>query len=34
MKRVLALTNYQLLDPIATFYSQRGGDVSSHYARG
>lgn len=30
---VLALTNYQLLDPIATFYSQRSGDVSSHYAR-
>ncbi len=30
---VLALTNYQLLDPIATFYSQRSGNVSSHYAR-
>ncbi|MEZ4677673.1 MAG: alpha-2-macroglobulin family protein [Caldilineaceae bacterium] len=30
---VLALTNYQLLDPIATFYSQRSGDVMSHYAR-
>lgn len=30
---VLALTNYQLRDPIATFYSQRGSDVSSHYAR-
>ncbi|MCB0120679.1 MAG: hypothetical protein KDE58_00470, partial [Caldilineaceae bacterium] len=30
---VLALTNYQLLDPIETFYSQRSGDVMSHYAR-
>lgn len=30
---VLALTNYQLSDPIATFYSQRGSDVSSTYAR-
>lgn len=30
---VLALTNYQLSDPIATFYSQRGSEVSSTYAR-
>lgn len=30
---VLALTNYQLLDPITTFYSQRGSDVMNHYAR-
>lgn len=30
---VLALTNYQLSDPIATFYSQRGSDMSSTYAR-
>ncbi|MEZ4735145.1 MAG: alpha-2-macroglobulin family protein [Caldilineaceae bacterium] len=30
---VLALSNYQLRDPIATFYSQRGGDMSSYYAR-
>ena len=30
---VLALTNYQLADPIATFYSQRGSDMSSYYAR-
>jgi uncharacterized protein YfaS (alpha-2-macroglobulin family) len=30
---VLALTGYQLLDPIATFYSQRGSDVESTYAR-
>lgn len=30
---VLALTNYQLTDPIAIFYSQRGSDMSSYYAR-
>jgi len=30
---VLALTNYQLADPIGIFYSQRGGDVSSYYGR-
>ena len=30
---VLALTNYQLADPIATFYSQRSSDMSSYYAR-
>ncbi|MBX3011948.1 MAG: hypothetical protein KF832_10605 [Caldilineaceae bacterium] len=30
---VLALTNYQLADPISTFYSQRNGDMSSYYAR-
>ncbi len=30
---VLALTNYQLADPVATFYSQRGSDMSSYYAR-
>ena len=30
---VLALTNYQLADPVGIFYSQRGGDVSSYYAR-
>ncbi|MEZ4859672.1 MAG: alpha-2-macroglobulin family protein [Caldilineaceae bacterium] len=30
---VLALTNYQLTDPISTFYSQRGSDMSSYYAR-
>jgi len=30
---VLALTNYQLSDPIATFYSQRSSDMSSYYAR-
>ena len=30
---VLALTNYQLADPVGMFYSQRSGDVSSYYAR-
>jgi len=30
---VLALTNYQLLDPISTFYSQRSSNMSSYYAR-
>jgi uncharacterized protein YfaS (alpha-2-macroglobulin family) len=30
---VLALSNYQLRDPLATFYSQRNGDVSNHHLR-
>ncbi|MBT7326338.1 MAG: hypothetical protein HN855_14365, partial [Anaerolineae bacterium] len=30
---ILALTNYQLTDPIATFYSQRSSDLSSVYGR-
>ena len=30
---VLALSNYQLADPLATFYSQRGGDVSNYHLR-
>lgn len=30
---VLALSNYQLRDPLATFYTQRGGDVSNHHLR-
>ncbi|MFN0108326.1 MAG: Ig-like domain-containing protein [Blastocatellia bacterium] len=30
---VLALSNYKLADPLATFYSQRGGDVSNHHLR-
>ncbi len=30
---ILALTNYQLLDPISVFYSQRYSDVSSTYTR-
>ena len=30
---VLALSNYQLADPLATFYTQRGGDVSTHHLR-
>ncbi|MDX2039815.1 MAG: alpha-2-macroglobulin family protein [Acidobacteriota bacterium] len=30
---VLALSNYQLVDPLATFYTQRGGDVSDHHLR-
>ncbi len=30
---VLALSNYQLADPLATFYTQRGGDVSNHHLR-
>lgn len=30
---VLALSNYQLADPLATFYTQRGGDVSNYHLR-
>ena len=30
---ILALTNYQLADPIATFYQQRSGNTSSVYGR-
>ncbi len=30
---VLALSNYQLADPLARFYTQRGGDVSNHHLR-
>ncbi|MFN0087176.1 MAG: Ig-like domain-containing protein, partial [Blastocatellia bacterium] len=30
---VLALSNYQLLDPIDTFYSPRGDDVTNHHLR-
>ncbi|TFG65907.1 MAG: hypothetical protein E4H32_01000, partial [Nitrospirales bacterium] len=30
---ILALTNYQLADPISTFYSQRSSDLSSVYGR-
>jgi len=30
---ILALTNYQMGDPIATFYSQRPSDLSSVYGR-
>ena len=30
---ILALTNYQLADPISTFYSQRPADLSSIYGR-
>jgi uncharacterized protein YfaS (alpha-2-macroglobulin family) len=30
---ILALTNYQLADPITVFYTQRGSDVRSHYTR-
>ena len=30
---VLALSNYQLLDPIVAFYQERGADVRSHYTR-
>ncbi len=30
---VLALTNYQLADPLSTFYSQRGDNVSNHHLR-
>ncbi len=29
---ILALTNYQLSDPVATFYSQRGSNLSSYYS--
>lgn len=30
---ILALTNYELSDPIATFYSMRPADLSSRYSR-
>ena len=30
---VLALSNYQLADPLNSFYSQRGDNVSNHYLR-
>jgi uncharacterized protein YfaS (alpha-2-macroglobulin family) len=30
---VLALSNYQLADPLATFYFQRNADVSNHHLR-
>ncbi|MCC6169027.1 MAG: hypothetical protein IT329_17525 [Caldilineaceae bacterium] len=30
---ILALTNYQLADPIETFYQQRGSDVNAAYGR-
>jgi uncharacterized protein YfaS (alpha-2-macroglobulin family) len=30
---VLALTNYQLADPLATFYNQRSSDVADHHLR-
>ena len=30
---VLALTGYQLADPVATFYTARGADTSSYYGR-
>jgi len=30
---VLALTNYRLDDPLSTFYSHRGDDVSNHHLR-
>lgn len=30
---VLALTNYRIGDPIETFYSQRGAEVSDHHLR-
>ncbi len=30
---VLALSNYKLADPLATFYSQRNGEVSNHHLR-
>jgi len=30
---ILALTNYQLADPVSTFYSQRSSDLSSVYGR-
>jgi uncharacterized protein YfaS (alpha-2-macroglobulin family) len=30
---VLALTGYQLADPLATFYAARGADTSSYYGR-
>ncbi len=30
---ILALTNYQLSDPVSVFYTQRSSDVRSHYSR-
>ena len=30
---VLALTNYQMADPISVFYSQRAGGASDHHTR-
>ncbi|MGD9092534.1 MAG: alpha-2-macroglobulin family protein, partial [Anaerolineales bacterium] len=30
---ILALSNYQLADPVAVFYRHRPADLSSHYAR-
>ncbi len=30
---ILALTNYQLVDPVSVFYTERSGDVSSYYSR-
>jgi uncharacterized protein YfaS (alpha-2-macroglobulin family) len=30
---ILALSNYQLADPIAVFYRERGADLSSNYGR-
>jgi uncharacterized protein YfaS (alpha-2-macroglobulin family) len=30
---VLALTNYKLTDPIATFYAQRSGDTANYHSR-
>ena len=30
---ILALTNYQLADPVAAFYRTRAADVSSRYGR-
>jgi len=30
---ILALTNYQLVDPISVFYTQRGSEIRSHYSR-
>jgi uncharacterized protein YfaS (alpha-2-macroglobulin family) len=31
---ILALTNYQMADPLGIFYTQRGADLSSYYIRG
>ena len=31
---ILALTNYQLTDPVSVFYYNRSGDVGSYYSRG
>ena len=30
---ILALTNYQLTDPISIFYQERPADLSSYYSR-